>query len=267
MEAGVTDRVSGIKEIVDLLDAERARMDTTGGNFYDVLTLMIHISSHRADEIYHVANIVLSIGAVLTLTGTIAAIWSSGIRGRYADERISTNEAQTANATRDAANANRLVAEANRQAAMAEQHAAEANAVAEQEKLARVRIEERLAGWKIGPAGEARLVAELKPFAGTQFRFFTDPQSSGFLDTMEKILSEAGWVRKPPSNPLTIANKSEVILKSGIFVDAFNGNKSLLPPMEALVKGLIAEGIPAQRHFFDHNGETDTLTIIIGSRD
>jgi hypothetical protein len=43
------------------------------------------ISNSTANAIYSVASTVLVIGAVLTLLGTIGAIWSGGIREKFAN--------------------------------------------------------------------------------------------------------------------------------------------------------------------------------------
>jgi hypothetical protein len=77
-------------------------------SFFDFSVLTIN-------KIYNFANFILIIGAVLVAIGTIAAIWSAGIRERYADERISANEAETERAKESAALANERTAEANLQ--------------------------------------------------------------------------------------------------------------------------------------------------------
>lgn len=66
---------------------------------------MFNISLSLANSIYVVANIILVCGAVLALVGTIGVVWSGGIREKYADERIASNEAATARAKAEAAKA------------------------------------------------------------------------------------------------------------------------------------------------------------------
>src|SRR5260221_12033912 len=113
---------------------------------------MLDLSQCAANAIYNAANIALIVGGVLVLMGTIAAIWSSGIRERYADERISSNEAKTAQAVASAAIANEQAADAgataaiaNRAAADAGARVADANKAAKHERLERMKLEALIA--------------------------------------------------------------------------------------------------------------------------
>ena len=73
---------------------------------------MTNISLPLANLIYSISGIVIVIGALATLAGTAAAIWSSGIREQHANERIAANEAETASALVEAARANQATEEA-----------------------------------------------------------------------------------------------------------------------------------------------------------
>ena len=66
---------------------------------------MFSISAPAADTIYTCANVLLVVGATLALIGTAGVFWSGGVRERFADERISTNEAETAKAKAETAKA------------------------------------------------------------------------------------------------------------------------------------------------------------------
>ena len=66
---------------------------------------MFNVSLPVADAVFTWANVVLVVGAVLALVGTAAVFWSTGIRERYADERIAANEAETAKAKAETARA------------------------------------------------------------------------------------------------------------------------------------------------------------------
>lgn len=50
---------------------------------------IFNLSQAAADAIFGYANVAMMIGAAIVLIGTIGAIWSGGIRERYANERIS----------------------------------------------------------------------------------------------------------------------------------------------------------------------------------
>jgi len=66
---------------------------------------MLNVSLPVADAIFTWANVLLVFGAVLAFVGTAAVFWSTGIRERYADERIAANEAETAKAKAETARA------------------------------------------------------------------------------------------------------------------------------------------------------------------
>src|SRR5471032_2191246 len=93
---------------------------------FERIRAMMNLSQQVANTIFNVANIALITGAALVLAGTITAIWTSGIRERYADERISNNEAKTATANAQAELAKADAARANESAAVANERAAQA---------------------------------------------------------------------------------------------------------------------------------------------
>ncbi|KAB2833282.1 MAG: hypothetical protein F9K48_08760, partial [Candidatus Brocadia sp.] len=77
------------------------------------------ISSNSANLIYSISGVILAIGAVMTLLGTIGAIWSGGVRDQYSNERTAANEALTAQANADAAKASEKAALLEMQASAA----------------------------------------------------------------------------------------------------------------------------------------------------
>src|ERR1700752_3885305 len=68
------------------------------------------ISLPTANIIYTLSNVVLVLGALFVLLGTVGAFYSGGIRERFSDERISKNEADTATANARAAEADQRAA-------------------------------------------------------------------------------------------------------------------------------------------------------------
>lgn len=66
---------------------------------------MFNITSQAADTIYTWSNVLLVFGATLALIGTAGVFWSGGVREKFADERISANEAETAKAKAETAQA------------------------------------------------------------------------------------------------------------------------------------------------------------------
>ncbi|MDT8836521.1 hypothetical protein ParKJ_03765 [Paraburkholderia fungorum] len=137
---------------------------------------MFDLSQEMADSVFGLSNIVLTIGAALVLLGTAGAFWSGGIRDRYSDERITSNEAKTAQAVAQAAQANQR---------------------AEEEKLARVKIEERLAPRSLTGAQETNLQNQLSKFAGTSLDILIygggSEDALPFAGMIATTLNAAGW--------------------------------------------------------------------------
>ncbi len=105
-----------------------------------------------------------------------------------------------AEALERAAKAEENLGNAKKDAALALQHAAEANRIAEEERLKRVQIEERMKPRSLKPSPQA--VSALKAYKGTEYTFlsvFSDEESINLLKQLDSILLSAGWTRvKPP---------------------------------------------------------------------
>jgi hypothetical protein len=127
---------------------------------------MFNVSLPVADAIFTWANVVLVIGAVLAFVGTAAVFWSTGIRERYADERIAANEAETAKAKAETA-----------------------RALLEQERL-----KAQMAWRRISPSQAKRIAEELRgepieiwiTFVGS------DPEATVFREDINSALVAAG---------------------------------------------------------------------------
>jgi hypothetical protein len=92
---------------------------------------IFNLSLDSANALYGWSNAALIIGGVLVLLGTIGAFWSTAIRERYSDERISRNEADAAKANEHSRALEVELAKTNERAAKAELRVAEANRNAE----------------------------------------------------------------------------------------------------------------------------------------
>jgi hypothetical protein len=105
-----------------------------------------------------------------------------------------------ADALERAAKAEENLGNAKKDAALALQHAADANRIAEEERLKRVQIEERMKprSLKLGPLA----MSTLRAYKGTEYTFssvFADEESITLLKQLDSILHSAGWTRvKPP---------------------------------------------------------------------
>jgi hypothetical protein len=77
---------------------------------------MFDVSLDIANTLFIVSNVLLVVGALFGVVGAFGVFYAGGIRERYADERISTNEASTARALADAAKANERAATLDKEA-------------------------------------------------------------------------------------------------------------------------------------------------------
>jgi hypothetical protein len=70
-----------------------------------VRVLMWDVTAPWVDFLFNVSNVVLIVGALAVLLGTIGAIAMGAAREQFANERISANEAETARANNESAQA------------------------------------------------------------------------------------------------------------------------------------------------------------------
>jgi hypothetical protein len=212
------------------------------------------ISLPTANIIYTLSNLVLVLGALFVLVGTVGAIFSGGIREHFADERISKNEADTATA--------------NARAAEAEQRASEANL-----ELARMNAPRTLR-----PEQQQRVIAMLKPFAGTQFDIGLvqgDPEAAELMILIETVLKAAGWSQIDwvgGDIVLTLAGRptAGVVTTTNVAIAVHPERASTLEnAAAALLTALSSQGIAARAGtsaaaFLNRNA--DAIHILIGRK-
>jgi hypothetical protein len=129
----------------------------------------------------------------------------------------------------------------------ANQKAAEANLLAEQEHLARVKIEERIGGWKLSKDAQNNLSKALKPFAGTHFSLAANPVEEPFVEMVDQILRDAGWIREAPLDndghaaTVLLSNKAMVAFSSGLSVVISQDEWGVLSPAANAYKQTLGE--------------------------
>jgi hypothetical protein len=181
-----------------------------------------------------------------------------------ADERASKAEENLGSAKRDAAVAN--------------ERAAEANKIAEGERLARLKLEKRLAPRTLNNDQQRRIESKIKPFSGTPYELAVDPvpEAINLLKTVDAILRSSGWTNKESAKTdfrfvITLPSGSKV--EQGVFAGVVvKLTKTMLPKYEAaagaLIRALQAEGIDATAEILE---ETDpspkALHVMIGSKE
>jgi hypothetical protein len=196
--------------------------------------------------------VVIATRIVVTRTGqlTDAQDLLSDAKDRQNTADSKEKDKKIADALQQAAESNKAAGLANERAGNAEERAAEANRVAEGEKLARIKIEERMGGWKLPKDAQERVSEALKPFAGTHFSLAANPVENPFVETIDRILGESGWIREAPlddeGKPATVllAGKAMVAFSSGLSVVVSEDQFVALSPAAAAYKqALIAEGL------------------------
>ncbi len=172
---------------------------------------------------------------------------------------------QAAQATRDAAVARRDAESFQLEIAKANERAAEANKKTEEERLARLKIEESLAPRRISAEQTARLARDLKRLNGQKVNLFFisgDPETAVFVDLLGSALKTAGL--KVEIQPGMILGA----VKPGI---SFQIGKNRFADANILANALIDAGlaekpIPADKIPETDQTRVDELQIILGPK-
>jgi len=112
-------------------------------------------------------------------------------------EEEKRRETEIARLTTEAERARRERAAADLRIAEAQQRAAEANQKAEEERLARLKIEEKLAPRHMTADQQQAIAGKLKAFAGQKLNVFvyaSDQEVVRFANSLIPALQSAGWV-------------------------------------------------------------------------
>ncbi len=128
---------------------------------------MWNVTAPMADFLFNLSNVVLAIGALAVLLGTIGSIKMGAVREQFSNERISANEAETERAKAEALKAQLAL---------------------EQFKAPRSLTDEQI----------ARIIEKTRPFAGQRFGIMTYwgvKEPSDFANRIgNDALIAAGWV-------------------------------------------------------------------------
>ncbi len=165
-------------------------------------------------------------------------------RAGKADERASENEREAAQLRKDAARLDTL---------------------AEQERLARVKIEGKLAPRNLSSDQQRRIADKLRVFAGQKFEIFPhrleDKEATNFARRLGITLQAAGW--KQQNN-----GGRRWWMTEGVFVGApKNATAKVADAVSSLVLALSAERILAANHNpYPNEGDSETIPIIVAKK-
>lgn len=225
-----------------------------------------------AVRLQHTANIPIIIGAAIGVVATFISFWMGNVEKEYLRRETDEIKLHTEGAKAEAAKslaaamqaesnlagANLRAEQARAAAAEANARAAEANKIAEGERLARLKIEERLAPRSIAATQASALSNRLKAYAGTSIdilRFGDTPEIATFHRSIEKLLITAGWkvFSTTDRTGLTVV---------GLAVGLVSGHtKSDDAARGALLKGLNDEGITASAETMHQRNEWPSMTM------
>jgi hypothetical protein len=217
-------------------------------------------SEELASRLYDLANWGLIAGLVIGVVSTIFLVWMGNAKESHLQRRL---------------------ADTNAIAALANERAAEANQKAEEERLARVKIEERMGGWTLEKDAQSRITDKLKPFPDTPFDLKVDPNEARFMGVIDHILLEAKWVRKEhepwgepkrpgyQESPILIHDKAAMCAASGMHVEvAVEKMDDFGPAANAFMNALRGEGIPvAGKSYKEGTINPNGIHITIGKRE
>jgi hypothetical protein len=198
---------------------------------------------------------------------TLTALGSAIERASGADERAGIAE-------RKAGEANERASKNEREAAALRRQAAGLTKTAEDERLARAKIEEKLAGWNLDADSQKRLWETLTPFRGTPFDLLSDPSEARFTGEINDVLIASGWTRLEPLDPkgkpytVFVGVAGAYVGTPGINIEVARDSFGRFgEAFSALSKGLAAVGIPAKTNIVRAGeGDPRAIHIIVGKR-
>ena len=159
--------------------------------------------------------------------------------------------------------------------ANAQKAAAEANRIAEGERLARLKLEEKLAWRKLTPEQQNRIASKIKSFDGQKYDLFVvnEAEPMNMLRIVDDILQKSGWKKVPPTDPNQIivpdlwaavseGSRTKISIQVAPSQEANLGNRAT-----TLASALEAEGIAAfPSKNPDNERRQDIISIVIGTK-
>jgi hypothetical protein len=179
-----------------------------------------------------------------------------------ANERAADANERASRAVRALASANEKSARANERAAKAERESARLNQIAEDERLARVKIEERIRPRRLSPQQREAIRVALSRHSGARVRISTiadDAESGNLGADIKDAVSLAGW-QLAFFGPVSYLGSGR--LPSGVEIwvgDMFN------TPAVALLRALRDHGIDVAIRLEEAEKSGDVI-VVVGSK-
>src|SRR5712664_257469 len=197
---------------------------------------------------------------LLVAIGVVGEFLVDRVSGPIIKRRDAAQQAEIARLNKEAGDARRDASEAIERAAKLEKDAAELNRKAEEERLARVKLEEYNAPRRITDKQAEILLAELKPMKGKKLILMTlvgDPETASFAERLFTILKSAGIEVVPNSGMMTIT-------PSGL---SFTAGTNRVSDLEVMGAALIKARIATKPIQVQTEGQSpDNLTLVVGAK-
>lgn len=162
-----------------------------------------------------------AVGGLLITAGVAAEVWVEVRASQVETQLRNASNKALALLNKEANDARRDAATAMQRAAEAERETARLNEVAEAERLARVKLEERTALRDLTPAQFASVSKALTGFPGQGFEMVVFPvnfESNFIAGYVSGALTNAGW--KGPAGIRLLPSPPDGMLVQGIYVQA-----------------------------------------------
>ena len=133
----------------------------------------------------------------LTFLAGAGALYTGSIINSRQEAKLRQFDSDLTKAKTDLAKQQERAAKAEGGIANAQAEAAKANKAAEDERLARIKIEDRLAWRRVDPGRYLSFIEELKPFKGSVVFLNPlgngDPETDTFTEDIAKLLRDSSW--------------------------------------------------------------------------
>ena len=194
-------------------------------------------SLEAASRVSDIANFFFIASLVAGVVSTVAIVWMAGVKEAHWDALRKDSEREIAELTRETEIARSQIAEADAKAA-------EANEKAETERLARVKIEQRLADRVLTDEQLTSIANKIKEFAGQEYDvtpYWDLKESFAIANRISIGLERGGWKYiKPSQSAFMLGGIAGV--QVWVHPDADNSVKKAA---DALILALNAEDIGA----------------------
>jgi len=201
----------------------------------------------------------LNVSLFLVAMGVAGEFVGNWVAGPIRKRLETAKNLEIARLNKDAGDARKSAGEAVERAAKLEKEAADLNRRAEEERQARVKLEEYNSPRRITGRQAGVLLAELTPLKGKKLILMTligDSETSTFAQHLLAILKSAGLDVEPSSGMMTIT-------PSGLSF-TFGANRA--SDAEVLGNALIKAGIASKPIHAQMDDKPDNLTLVVAPK-